>query len=395
MSEVVHGLFTQTIERDRISTTPNWDDADTWNQRHKSFKPYNCWLLTLSTHENIDAPVARVWLGRYSKLLVVLTLFLIYMGGQVKSHEAGLSVPDWPTTYGENMFTYHYSNWVGGIWYEHTHRLVASIIGMLTIIIMVWLHVVDSRGWVRNLSKFALGAVIVQGLFGGLTVFLFLAAWTSIVHGVLAQLFLLITILLAYTVSREWGVREKAPASLEGNSVLKPACMLTGLVSIQLILGAVVRHTESGLALPDFPMMAGQWLPFFTQESVEWVNNWRFDYSLDQYFILEDVTLAQLWIHFAHRAGAVLILVGLFVVAKRAASVRDEHPLLWNMSIVLMALVTVQILLGIFTVLSHRIPLVASLHVVTGAATLGASWLLTLRAMPLSYWQESEQKEMV
>jgi cytochrome c oxidase assembly protein subunit 15 len=335
----------------------------------------------------------RPWLNRYAKLLVVLTLFLIFMGGQVKSHEAGLAVPDWPTTYGENMFTFHYNKWVGGIWYEHTHRLVASFIGFLTIIIMVWLHIVDSRQWVKNLSKLTLATVIAQGLLGGLTVYLNLAAWTSIFHGVLAQTFLLITILLAYTVSQEWRNREESPAALEGNPVLKPAIMLLAMVYIQLILGAVMRHTESGLALPDFPLMAGQIIPIFTQESVDWVNQWRLDYTFETGINLESVTLAQLYAHFVHRVGAVLVFIALFLVVIRASAVREQFPDLRKTSIVLMVLVTIQILLGILTVISHRVPLITSIHVVTGAATLGASWLLTLRAMPMTLWQESDVKD--
>ncbi len=349
----------------------------------------------MSNSENTTAPALRPWLSRYAKLLVVLTLFLIFMGGQVKSHEAGLAVPDWPTSFGENMFTFHYNNWVGGIWHEHTHRLVASFIGLLTIIIMVWVHIADSRKWVKNLSKLALVAVIAQGLLGGLTVVLLLPAWVSVSHGVLAQTFLMITILLAYTLSREWREREEAPTALEGNPVLKPTLIMSAVIYLQLILGAIIRHTESGLALPDFPLMAGQIVPFFTQESVDWVNNWRLDYTFETGINLEQVTLAQLWAHFIHRLGAVAVFAALFYVAKRAGAARDQYPNLWKTTIALMVLVTIQILLGILTVISHRVPLITSIHVVTGAATLGVSWWLTLRAAPLSLWQEFEVQEYV
>lgn len=359
----------------------------------KSFKPHDCWLLTLTNSENIVAPVLRPWLSRYAKLLVALTLFLIFMGGQVKSHEAGLAVPDWPTTYGENMFTFHYNKWVGGIWHEHTHRLVASFIGFLTIIIMVWVHISDPRTWVKHLSKLALAAVIAQGLLGGLTVILLLPAWVSVSHGVLAQTFFMITILLAYTLSREWHEREKAPTALEGNPILKPAIMMTAMVYLQLLLGAIMRHTESGLALPDFPLMAGQWVPFFTQESVEWVNHWRLDYTFETGIILEEVTLVQLWMHFMHRLGAVGVFAALCWVARCAGAAREQYPQLWKTTVMLMVLVSIQIVLGILTVISHRVPLITSIHVVTGAATLGLSWLLILRAAPLSLWQESEVQE--
>lgn len=346
----------------------------------------------MNTDEKIVAPAIRPWLSRYAWLLVVLTLLLIFMGGQVKSHEAGLAVPDWPTTFGENMFTFHYNKWVGGTYYEHTHRLVASFIGMLTIGILVWVHLVDNRKWVRNLSTLALVAVIAQGLLGGLTVILLLPAWVSVSHGVLAQTFLMITILLAYTLSREWRAREDQPAALEGNPVLKPALILTGVIYLQLILGAIMRHTESGLALPDFPAMAGQWIPIFTQRSVDWVNAWRTDYTFETGIVLPEVTLAQLWAHFVHRVGAVAVLIALFYAARRAGSVRDPHPQLWRTTIVIMVLVTIQVLLGILTVISHRVPLITSIHVVTGAAVLGFSWLLLLRAAPLTLWQETDSQ---
>lgn len=338
---------------------------------------------------DIVAPVYRPRLALYAKVLAAATLFLIFMGGQVKSHEAGLAVPDWPTTYGENMFTFHYSKWTGGIWHEHVHRLVASGIGMLTIGLLVWLFASEKRGWLRTLGIAALVMVIAQGVLGGLTVILHLPAWTSVSHGVLAQTFFMLTILIAYAVSREWHRREPEERVHESSAALKPALWMTLAVYVQLILGALMRHTESGLALPDFPLMAGQWFPFFTQSSVDWVNAWRMNYSFETGIVLEDVTLGQLYAHLAHRVGAIVVFVALFILARNAKRVRDEQPRVWKTTVVLMALVTVQIVLGIVTVMSHRVPLITSLHVVTGAATLGVSWLCVLRAVPLSYFQES------
>ena len=82
----------------------------------------------------------QVWLRRFSKLLALSTLALIFIGGLVTSTSSGLSVPDWPTTYGYNMFLFPISQWVGGIFYEHTHRLYASLVGLLTVVLAVWLH---------------------------------------------------------------------------------------------------------------------------------------------------------------------------------------------------------------------------------------------------------------
>src|ERR1044072_2216458 len=108
-------------------------------------------------------------LHRFSQFLVACTVILILAGSLVTSHGAGLSVPDWPTSYGWNMFTFPPSMWVADIWYEHGPRLVASTVGFLTIILAVWLWMAETRRrWLRWLGVIALAAVIAQGLLGGL-----------------------------------------------------------------------------------------------------------------------------------------------------------------------------------------------------------------------------------
>src|SRR6187397_1096211 len=99
-------------------------------------------------------------LHRFSKFLSACTVLLILAGSLVTSTGSGLSVPDWPTTYGSNMFTFPPSKWVGGIFYEHGHRLIASTVGFLTIILAAWLWKQDARRWMKRLGVAALGAVI-------------------------------------------------------------------------------------------------------------------------------------------------------------------------------------------------------------------------------------------
>ena len=123
-----------------------------------------------------------IWLHRYAKLVAASTVLLIAAGGMVTSTGSGLSVPDWPNTYGWFMFSFPMSKWVGGILYEHSHRLIASTVGFLTIILAVWTWRVEPRAWVRRLGFAALGAVILQGVLGGLTVLLFLPPAVSIGH---------------------------------------------------------------------------------------------------------------------------------------------------------------------------------------------------------------------
>src|SRR6476659_5360028 len=145
-----------------------------------------------------------IWLNRYAKLVAVSTALLIAAGGMVTSTGSGLSVPDWPNTYGWFMFSFPMSKWVGGIRYEHTHRLIASTVGFLTIILAIWTWRVEPRGWVRKLGFAALGTVILQGLLGGITVLLFLPPAVSIGHAGLAQIFFCLTVTLALVTSSGW-----------------------------------------------------------------------------------------------------------------------------------------------------------------------------------------------
>ncbi len=334
--------------------------------------------------QNTTQPSDRVWLRRYTKLVAGATLCLIFLGGQVKSHEAGLAVPDWPETYGYNMFLYPVEFWVGNIFHEHFHRLFAASVGMLCIVLAGWIAKVERRPWARWLGVAALGMVIVQGLFGGLTVRLLLPAWVSTTHALLAQTFFLLTLFIAYLYTRERDLRVSAEAGDAGSwASARPALIVMALVYVQLLAGALMRHTESALAIPDFPTMAGGWLPWFDQASLAWVNAWRADYTFETGQALGDVTLGQLWVHFAHRAGATLVLAATVYSMVAAYRARTARPQLWTSALVLGALVAGQIALGVTTVLTQRIPVIASLHVVIGAATLGWAGLLALRAMPL------------
>src|SRR5579871_3441961 len=141
------------------------------------------------------------WLHRFAVFTALATLALIAIGGSVTSHEAGMAVPDWPTTYGQNMFLFPVSQWVGGIFYEHTHRLVASAVGFLTIILAVWAWLAESRKWLRWLAITALFLVVLQGVLGGLRVTLY-KDQIGIFHAALAQSFLVVVAFIALATSR-------------------------------------------------------------------------------------------------------------------------------------------------------------------------------------------------
>ena len=137
-----------------------------------------------------------------SKLVVIATLLLIFAGALIKSHEVGLSVPDWPTSYGKQMFSFPLSEMVGGIFYEHGHRVFATIVGFLTLVLAVLIGFSNQPQWVKKTSLLALTLVVSQGLLGGMTVLYFLPPPISILHGILAQTFFALTIFISYSQSK-------------------------------------------------------------------------------------------------------------------------------------------------------------------------------------------------
>ena len=173
---------------------------------------------------------------------------------------------------------------------------------------------------------------------------------------------------------------------------MQPALYLVGFVFLQLVLGALMRHTESGLAIPDFPTMGGQWLPIFTPETLEHINAVRAEKDFVNGQPLAAVTLGQVWIHFIHRLGAVLVVSGAVACTIVAFQQRSRASRLWRTVLTIDALLIVQISLGIATVLTVKTPLITSIHVATGAALLGLSVLMALRALPLSLSAEARDE---
>src|SRR5882724_10992471 len=180
-------------------------------------------LIEMNNHPNR-------WLHRFACLLVFATFLLICAGATVTSHRAGLAVPDWPTTYGHFMFSFPIAKWVGSIRYEHVHRLIASVVGMLTIILTFWLVRKETRRWVRRLGIAALGVVIAQGVLGGLTVKLMLPPPISIAHASLAEAFLCITVALALVTSESW--IEASPAVETANAALVQRFAVASTIAI-------------------------------------------------------------------------------------------------------------------------------------------------------------------
>jgi len=259
-------------------------------------------------------------------------------------------VPDWPNTYGEFMFSYPYEKWVGGIFYEHGHRLIASTVGFLTIILAVWTWKVEPRRWIRRLAFAALGAIILQGLLGGLTVLLLLPAPVSVGHAGLAQLFLCATVSLALFTSRSW-LTTQPP--VDDGRLRRMALVTTLLVYAQILLGATMRHTEAGLAIPDFPLAFGGIVP--------------------------PVWNAGVAVHYAHRVGALVVLIAIYATAIRVWRYHPDRMEFVVPALLAVLLVGSQATLGAYVVLSRLHPLINTAHVVNGALVLATSLVLTLR----------------
>jgi len=328
-------------------------------------------------------PTTRfIFLRRYAKFLCVATLFLIALGALVKSTESGLSVPDWPTTYGKFMFAYPLDKMAGGIKYEHTHRMLASIVGLLTLILTVWLiRIKDMPVWVKRLGIAAFLTVVAQGILGGLTVKFFLPVWLSTLHGVFAQTFFLILILIAYSLSVErrqrWHIEEESYEP----QFLRLSVFLMVMVYIQLIIGNVMRHAQAGLAVPDFPTMGWTLMPHFDQAWLNRINAWRFENNLDP------VNMGQVFIHLFHRFWALLIIIDILWLNKIAYKKCLDRPLILQTLYWLNLAVILQITLGISTVLTHKEVYTTTLHVTTGAIVLALTFLMVLRSTPLTWRQ--------
>src|SRR5438094_2579023 len=190
---------------------------------------------------------------RLAAATAAATLVLLFLGGLVTSTGSGLAVPDWPLSFGQV-----FPPMVGGVLFEHGHRLAATVVGCLTVVLALWTVVGDGRASVRALGLLALLAVVLQGVLGGITVLYKLPLAVSVTHACLAQTFFCLTVMLALVTSPAWSVPRprRSPAAL---GVL--AGLTTGAVFGQVVLGALVRHMHAGLAIPDFPLAFGRLVP--------------------------------------------------------------------------------------------------------------------------------------
>ena len=284
------------------------------------------------------------WLHRIALLTAGATFLLIVIGGIVTSTESGLAVPDWPNTFGYNMFLYPLSEMVGGILYEHSHRLMGSIVGLLTIALFIMLILKDSRRWIKWLGLAALVGVSVQGVLGGLRV-TELNLNFAIVHACLAQAFFALLCGICWFTSRDWienqNLSERIGDDVSAKKLRRLSLITTCLIYIQLVFGAVLRHTG---------------------------------HRLD-----------------AHLLFAFLVTLHIFLLVRRFFSMgEDTQKIGQSLPLLLLGLLAVQLMLGTgayitkLTALSETASalltnIVTIAHVAVGALMLVSSFVITLK----------------
>ena len=304
-------------------------------------------------------------------LAAVATFLLIVVGGLVTSKGAGMSVPDWPTTYGYNMFLFPYSKWVGGIFWEHSHRLLATGIGLITLILATVVFLKEKRSWVRWLAVAAVIGVILQGVLGGLRVTLY-KDQLGIFHALLAQSFFgLLLVMSAITgrgfLSGSW-FQDRAVASLRW-------LVLAGLLLtyFQLGVAATIRHQHAPLAIRDFPAAYGQFIPDLSPSAVDRINSERAHDNI------ASVTTWQILLQLIHRGGAVALLLVVLAVSYFSVKITPLGHWMRSWSLLWVGGILLQILLGGITIWTNKAADVATAHMALGALLTGLSILFTFR----------------
>ena len=187
-----------------------------------------------------ESTLYNPWHHRVALLIASLTFVVIVAGALVTSEDAGLSVPDWPTSYGHML---RLPPWVGGIVYEHSHRMIAWVTGILTVLIAFWTLFVDRRRWMKFLAFGALATIVIQGVLGGVTVLHFLPPAVSTAHSAVGQTFFCIAVAIAVFTGRKWVEEDPSPVADHGHPKVLVLCAYSlGLLYVQLVFGGMFRH---------------------------------------------------------------------------------------------------------------------------------------------------------
>lgn len=316
-----------------------------------------------------------------------MTFGLLILGGTVTSKGAGMAVPDWPNTFSYNLFLFPISMWEGGVFWEHTHRLWASGIGFIAIILCVWFWMTaKNRKWVGYLGTWLLVLVIIQGVLGGIRVTEI--DWRfGILHGILGQIFFCLVIFAAALTGKTW--QQSPPESLQADRFKKPirlGWILLGVLLVQLSLGAAMRHSGAGLAIPDFPTSYGSWLPPMTQDALDQAiaahpQNIQHDKN-------GDPVAFKIWhvhLHLAHRSWALVVIVHVLLLVLKSKEFFPLIPSLASPMRVILILLILQLALGMLVIWTGKHPEIATAHQVIGATLLGMVSLVQIRLTRLGF----------
>ena len=289
----------------------------------------------------------------FCRVVAFSTALLIFVGATITTTGSGLAVPDWPLSFGQLN-----PAMVGGVYYEHGHRLVASGVGFLVLIGAVWAAFSRAHATVRRLAFLALGLVIFQGLLGGLTVLMRLPTAVSVAHGTVAQLFFCTTLALVWWTSRSFVSAEPEIQGDAARNLRIASYGMTGLIFLQLLVAATMRHMGAGSVIPDFPTSLGAIVP-----------------PLDS---------APVAINFTHRVLALAILCMACLLCARIFRYHRAQSTLPTLGATLVGLVFLQGTLGAFTVWSGRGFWPTCFHVMNGALVLGTAFSISLWTMRLT-----------
>jgi heme a synthase len=303
---------------------------------------------------HIETDSSSLGLHRYAVVCASATFLLIFVGGLVTSTGSALAVPDWPLAFGRFI-----PPLIGGIRFEWSHRLIAGVVSVLTLILAGWTWSEEQRRWVRITALAAFVLVLLQAVLGGLTVLMLLPLPLAVAHAATAQAFFCVMIAMVVFTGRGFASRAN-DAETYIQSKRPPLTLLatvtTVAIYVQILVGALMRHLGAGLAIPDFPTSYGRLIPPF------------YSFAVD--------------INFTHRCGALVVTVLVSWTFLRVIRFYSARPVR-NDAILMLALLALQITLGAFTIWSGRAVLPTTAHVATGAALLGASLALTIRAFEL------------
>jgi heme a synthase len=295
---------------------------------------------------------SRRALHRFALLLASATFILIFVGGLVKSTGSELSVPDWPLAFGKLIPSLN-----GGVLFEYSHRVAAGVVSILTFALMVWAILREPRRWVRVLAIVAFALVIAQAILGGITVLFLIPLPIAMAHTATANAFFCVVVALAIFTS-PWFIetepRKESPALLP---LAQLSAITTGIIYLQILIGALMRHLGAGLAIPDFPTSFGQAVPPLWNEYIA--------------------------INFIHRCGAVVVTFFVAWTVVRVLKNHRDEPSLRRPALALIILLTAQICLGAITIWSRRAVLPTTSHVAIGAAVLVTSLTITIRSRRL------------